>query len=128
VKPARNASQREAGGSVPLEYGYGFPLKVFEAIKTVPLNDQALKKYIKLQGNSSLAKGELEAIAYCQTTNCVFATNDMKAREFAKSVGVSVDDSHVRYGRYGAKVPASSITYGRRCSLWKFRNYYHQNL
>jgi predicted nucleic acid-binding protein len=56
----------------------------------VPLNDQALEEYIGLQGNSSLGKGELEAIAYCQTEKCAFATNDMKAREFAKSVGVSV--------------------------------------
>jgi predicted nucleic acid-binding protein len=76
--------------SVPVEYGYGFPLKVFEAIETVPLNDQALEEYIRLQGSSSLGKGELEAIAYCKTEKCAFATNDMKAREFAKSVGVSV--------------------------------------
>lgn len=49
--------------SVPLEYGYTFPLKVISSIKTVPLSNQALEEYIKLQGNFSLGKGELEAIA-----------------------------------------------------------------
>ena len=76
--------------SVPLEYGYSFPLKVMSTLKTVPLNDQALEEYIRLQGNSSLGKGELEAIAYCKTEKCAFATNDIKAREFAKSEGVFV--------------------------------------
>ena len=76
--------------SVPLEYGYSFPLKVMSTLKTVPLNDQALEEYIRLQGNSSLGKGELEAIAYCKTEKCAFATNDIKAREFAKNEGVFV--------------------------------------
>jgi len=76
--------------SVPLEYGYSFPQKVISTIKTVPLSKQALEEYIRLQGNLSLGKGELEAIAYCKTEKCAFATNDIKAREFAKSGGVSV--------------------------------------
>ena len=76
--------------SVPLEYGYSFPLKVFSTIKTVPLSDQALEEYIRLQGNLSLGKGELEAIAYCKTEKCAFASNDIKARKIAKSGGVSV--------------------------------------
>ena len=37
-----------------------------------------------------MGKGELEAIAYCKTEKCAFATNDIKAREIAKSKGVSV--------------------------------------
>ena len=37
-----------------------------------------------------MGKGELEAIAYCKTEKCAFATNDIKAREFAKSEGVFV--------------------------------------
>ena len=76
--------------SVPLEYGYSFPLKVISTLNTVPLNDQALEEYIRLQGNSSLGKGELEAIAYCKTEKCAFTTNDIKARKFAKSEGVFV--------------------------------------
>lgn len=38
----------------------------------------------------SLGKGELESIAYCKIEKCIFATNDIKAREFAKSEGVAV--------------------------------------
>lgn len=76
--------------SVCLEYGYTFPLKVISAIKMVPLNDEALEEYTKLQNNLSLGKGELEAIAYCKVEKCIFVTNDIKAREFAKHEGVSV--------------------------------------
>ncbi|MEW6378884.1 MAG: hypothetical protein AB1611_04680 [bacterium] len=75
---------------MPLEYGYIFPLKVISSIKTVPLSNHALEEYIKLEGNFSLGKGELEAIAYCKTERCLFATNDIRAREFAKSEGISV--------------------------------------
>ncbi|MFV9691662.1 MAG: hypothetical protein ACNY01_11955 [Desulfobacteria bacterium] len=76
--------------SVPLEYGYIFPLEVLSTIKTVSLSNQALEKYEKLQEDLSLGKGELEAIAYCKTENSVFATNDIKARKLAKHAGVSV--------------------------------------
>ena len=75
---------------MPLEYGYSFPLKVISAIKTVPLSNLALEEYIRLQGNLSLGKGELEAIAYCKTEKCAFATNDIKARKITKREGVSV--------------------------------------
>jgi predicted nucleic acid-binding protein len=76
--------------SVPLEYGYTFPLKVISTIKTVPLSDQALEEYERLQENLTLGKGEIEAIAYCKIEKCIFATNDIKAREFAKREGVFV--------------------------------------
>jgi len=76
--------------SVPLEYGYTFPLKVISTIRTVPLTNHVLEEYVRLQENLSLGKGELEAIAYCKTEKCIFATNDIKAREFAKSEGVFV--------------------------------------
>jgi len=76
--------------SVPLEYGYTFPIKVISTIKTVPLTKQSLKEYERFRENLSLGKGELEAIAYCKSEKCLFATNDIKAREFAKSEGVPV--------------------------------------
>ena len=76
--------------SMPLDYGYTFPLKVISEIKTVPLSNEALRGYGKLQENLSLGKGELECIAYCKVEKCIFATNDIKAREFAKQEGVSV--------------------------------------
>jgi len=76
--------------SVPLEYGYTFPLKVISTIESVPLSNEVLEEYGRLQKSLSLGKGELEAIAYCKVEKCIFVTNDIKAREFAKSEGVSV--------------------------------------
>jgi len=76
--------------SVPLEYGYTFPLKVISTIESVPLSNDVLEEYGRLQKSLSLGKGELEAIAYCKVEKCIFVTNDIKAREFAKSEGVSV--------------------------------------
>jgi len=76
--------------SVPLEYGYTFPLKVISTIESVPLSSDVLEEYGRLQKSLSLGKGELEAIAYCKVEKCIFVTNDIKAREFAKSEGVSV--------------------------------------
>lgn len=76
--------------SAPLEYGYTFPSKVISTIKIVPLSNEALKEYGRLQKNLSLGKGELECIAYCKIEKCIFITNDVKAREFAKRKGVSV--------------------------------------
>ena len=49
-----------------------------------------MEEYTRLQENLSLGKGELEAIAYCKTEKYIFATNDIKARQFAKCEGVSV--------------------------------------
>ncbi len=63
--------------SVPMEYGYTFPLKVISTIKTVPLSNQALEEYERFRGNLRLGKGELES-------------NDIKARRFAKREGVAV--------------------------------------
>jgi len=76
--------------SAPLEYGYTFPFKVLSTIKTVPLSKEAIEEYIRFQRNLNLGKGELEAIAYSKTEKCLFATNDERAREFAKSEGIQV--------------------------------------
>ena len=76
--------------SAPLEYGYTFPLKVIATVKTTPLSNEALEEYGRLQENLNLGKGELECIAYCKIGKCIFATNDVKAREFAKRKEVSV--------------------------------------
>lgn len=76
--------------SAPLEYGYTFPFKVLQTIKTVPLSNETIEEYARFQEYLSLGKGELEGIAYCKIEKCIFVTNDIKAREFAKSEGVSV--------------------------------------
>ncbi len=76
--------------SAPLEYGYSFPSKVLSRVKTVPLSKEALEKYERFQHSFALGKGELESIAYCKKEGTAFATNDIKAREFAKREGVFV--------------------------------------
>lgn len=76
--------------SMPLEYGYKFPIKALSAIKTVSLSYKVLEEYEGLRKNSSLGKGELECIAYCKVEKHTFLTNDMKAREVAKKEGISV--------------------------------------
>lgn len=79
--------------SAPLEYGYFFLLKVLSGVKTVPLSNEALEEYERFQHSFTLGKGELEAIsyfAYCKKEKTVFATNNIKAREFAKREGVFV--------------------------------------
>ena len=54
------------------------------------MSKEALEEYERFQHNFTLGKGELEAIAYCKKEGAVFATNDIKAREFAKREGVFV--------------------------------------
>ncbi|MCK4735650.1 MAG: hypothetical protein KAT65_24560 [Methanophagales archaeon] len=76
--------------SAPLEYGYTFPLKVLSTIKTVPLSKEAIEEYARFQWSLNLGKGELEAIAYCKMEKWTFATNDGRAREFAKIEGIQV--------------------------------------
>jgi len=72
---------------VPLDYGYTFPLRIH--LETVPLTKRALEIYESFR-DQNLGKGELEAIAYCKAEGGVFITNDAKAREYAKSAGVTV--------------------------------------
>jgi hypothetical protein len=63
---------------------------VISKIKTVPLTHKALEEYIQFLENITLGRGELEAIAYCKAENCIFVTNDIKARELAKAEGITV--------------------------------------
>jgi len=76
--------------SIPLEYGYVFPLNVISKIETVTLSPFVLKEYERLSENWTLGRGELEAISYCKSENCIFLTNDRKAQELAKKEGVRV--------------------------------------
>ena len=76
--------------SIPLEYGYVFPLNVISKIETVTLSPFVLKEYERLSENWTLGRGELEAISYCKSENCISLTNDRKAQELAKKEGVRV--------------------------------------
>lgn len=71
--------------SVPLEYGYAYPHNVFIKIRTIPLSDEVIEEYEKLQ-KLNLGKGELEAIAFCKTRKCIFVTNDKKQEKLRKRI------------------------------------------
>ena len=76
---------------VPMQYGFAFPQKILGSIPTVPLNKDALDAYERLASlGRPVGRGELEAIAYCQVTGAIFATNDAKARSFAQEQHVRV--------------------------------------
>ncbi|MCX9011619.1 MAG: hypothetical protein OIN66_10925 [Candidatus Methanoperedens sp.] len=75
--------------SVPVEYGYAYPLNIFSKIRTITLSEDVIEEYERLK-KLTLGRGELEAIAFCKKNNCIFVTNDKKAREVAKKHGVLV--------------------------------------
>lgn len=77
--------------SMPLEYGYTFPLRILSEVSTVTISAPALEIYDALTNQSTgLGKGELESIALCKAEGYIFATNDKVARRFAEEEGVTV--------------------------------------
>ncbi len=76
--------------SVPLEYGYNFPNNVISSIETVTIDEEVLERYQKYSKETSLGKGEIEAIAYCEIKDWAFVTNDLNARQFAKKRKIRV--------------------------------------
>jgi predicted nucleic acid-binding protein len=75
---------------IPLEYGYIFPYEIIDNIKLVTIGEVTFQRYIMYCINTQFGKGELEAIAYCKINSCIFATNDSKARDFAKREDVTI--------------------------------------
>lgn len=73
--------------SVPLEYGYKFPLDIFDSFDvlnpTVEENE-AYREMIVI--NRVLGKGELEAISICKSRGYVFSSMDSAALRFAVSL------------------------------------------
>ncbi len=77
--------------SVPLQYGYSFPLQVLSQIPVVPISETVGKECLQLHITAAfLGRGEREAIAFCKIENAMFATNDSTARKFAQTQGVAV--------------------------------------
>jgi predicted nucleic acid-binding protein len=77
--------------TIPLQYGYLFPRDVLSKIPVVPLSPQVMEQTAQLRlKNTSLGRGEREAIAFCQIEVAWFTTNDNLARKFAQSQGVQV--------------------------------------
>jgi len=79
--------------SVSLDYGYTFPLDVFESFDILYPSEEENKSYKEmLIGNKSLGKGELEAITICKSRGYVFSSMDFAALQFAVSMNIDVLD------------------------------------
>ncbi len=81
--------------SVPLEYGYKFPLDIFDSFDvlnpTVEENE-AYREMIVI--NRVLGKGELEAIIISKSRGYVFSSMDTAALRFAVSMNVETLELH----------------------------------
>jgi predicted nucleic acid-binding protein len=77
--------------AAPLRYGYTFPREVLSQVPVVLFTERVWQAYERVWAmDSSLGKGELEAIAWCRVEPALFVTNDTKARQFAEQQGVTV--------------------------------------
>ncbi len=56
---------------VPSEYGYSFPFKVISKIEIVPLGNQALKEYERLQEKLTIGKGKKGSGLRLTLTNAI---------------------------------------------------------
>ena len=78
---------------VSLDYGYTFPIDVFESFDILYPSEEESKSYKEmLIGNKSLGKGELEAITVCKSRGYVFTSMDFAALQFAVSMNIDVLD------------------------------------
>jgi predicted nucleic acid-binding protein len=81
--------------SVPLDFGYTFPLAIFNSIEVLyPTEDENEVYQDMLLGNKSLGKGELEAISICKSRGFVFSSMDLAALRLALSLRVEILDLH----------------------------------
>jgi len=81
--------------SVPLDYGYTFPLDIFSRLDVLYPTEEENGAYQEmLVGNRSLGRGELEAICICKSRGYVFSSMDSAALSFAVSVNVETLELH----------------------------------
>ena len=81
--------------SVPLDYGYKFPLDIFDSFDVLnPTGEEneAYREMIVI--NRVLGKGELEAISICKSRGYVFSSMDSAALRFAISMNVETLELH----------------------------------
>ncbi len=75
--------------SVPVDYGYSFPLKIFEEFMIMTPNEKEEAMYREfLRTNRHIGKGELEAISICINRKYYFASMDEAAISFAEGKDV----------------------------------------
>ena len=81
--------------SVPLDYGYTFPLDIFRCFDVLyPTAEESDAYQDVLFDNRSLGKGEVEAICICKSRGHVFLSMDFSALRFAESLGVETLELH----------------------------------
>lgn len=81
--------------SVPLDYGYKFPLDIFDSFDVLNPTGEENEAYRELIViNRVLGKGELEAISICKSRGYVFSSMDSAALRFAISMNVETLELH----------------------------------
>jgi predicted nucleic acid-binding protein len=81
--------------SVPLDYGYTFPLDIFRRFDIIyPTAGENDAYQEMLVGNRSLGRGELEAICICKNRGYIFLSMDNASLIFAQSLGVETLKLH----------------------------------
>ncbi|HEX7444971.1 MAG TPA: hypothetical protein VF300_01140 [Methanothrix sp.] len=81
--------------SVPLDYGYKFPLEIFDRFDVLNPSGEENESYRELIiANRVLGKGELEAISICKSRGYVFSSMDSAALRFAISLDVETLELH----------------------------------
>lgn len=81
--------------SVPLDYGYKFPLDIFDSFDVLNPTGEENEAYRELIViNRVLGKGELEAISICKSRGYVFSSMDSAALRFAVSMNVETLELH----------------------------------
>lgn len=81
--------------STPVDYGYAFPLKIFEEFEiTAPSREEQGKYREFLRANRRIGKGELEAISICINRKYYFSSMDEAALSFAETNGITTISLH----------------------------------
>lgn len=81
--------------SVPLDYGYTFPLDIFSRLDVLYPTEVENDAYQEMfAANRSLGRGELEAICLCESRGYVFSSMDSAALRFAVTLNVETLELH----------------------------------
>jgi predicted nucleic acid-binding protein len=75
--------------TIPIDYGYAFPLDIFASFDVIYPSEEESKMYRNLLvSNISLGKGEMEALSICKSRGYVFLSMDNVALRYAHAEGV----------------------------------------
>ena len=83
--------------AVALDYGYHFPLKIFDEFDIISLSEGEEKEFERILTGvrSNLGKGEIEAIVVCENRGGVFCSIDRSALSFAEERGIQTLGLHM---------------------------------